>query len=437
MAEFQEVLEEVDEKSKLFAHKDQDDEEQYAGSSGLETLPCLGLEGAHDVVLIIKTGSTEAMEKLPVHFQTTLNCYKHHLIFSDFSEILEGHAIHDALDQVTEEIRLGDQAFELWRRLQDGGRHVLDQSDLSTNDKGDPESPYGNMNNGGWRLDKMKNVPMIGKTLEQVPNAKWYVFTDADTYIVQSNLLQWTRQLNHKDLVYMGNPTVINDQLFAHGGSGYILSSAAMYAATAEYEQNQEYWDRNAAGHWAVDCVLGTLLQKVGAELIWAFPIVQRGDPTRRDWQEIGYDKKLWCYPSVSYHHVKPETIISLFNFEQSWIAADENADNASPMRHSDVFKMLIQPQLSYEKSDWDNASDLSQEGQEVDSALGCRALCEDIRNCFQYSYKEGVCKTATTPKLGARSEEGRIVSGWMLGRIHRLAQELNWCGGQGEWILG
>ena len=56
-------------------------------------LPCSELPGAGDVVFIIKTGATEVEEKLPVHVNTTLRCYPHSLIFSDFGETFQGHTI--------------------------------------------------------------------------------------------------------------------------------------------------------------------------------------------------------------------------------------------------------------------------------------------------------------------------------------------------------
>ncbi|KAH9827148.1 Glycosyltransferase family 31 protein [Teratosphaeria destructans] len=362
MAEIQEVLEEVNEPSELFANTDQDDVGQYTESLALESLPCLGLEGADDVVLIIKTGSTEALEKLPVHFQTTLNCYKHHLIFSDFGEFLEGHRIHDALDQVTEEVRLADQAFELWRRLKDGGREVLDQSELSTNDKGDPDSPYGNTNIGGWRLDKMKNVPMIGKTLEQVPDAKWYVWMmlirissnpTCCNGCGSSTMRIWytwgTQPSSTTKYLPTGVPATFSRQRLCMRlqlstskikNIGIVMRQVTG-RVTAFWGLCSRQWVQNSSG---------------------PFQLSRKATRQREIGRRLAMTR--WCYPAVSYHHVKPETITSLFHFERSWIAAAENADKASPMRHSDVFKMLIQPQLPHEKSDWDNASDLSQEAR-------------------------------------------------------------------------
>lgn len=48
---------------------------------------CRNLAGADDVVVVLKTGATELLDKLPVHLDTTLRCYPHHLMFSDYEEV--------------------------------------------------------------------------------------------------------------------------------------------------------------------------------------------------------------------------------------------------------------------------------------------------------------------------------------------------------------
>jgi hypothetical protein len=272
---------------------------------------------------------------------------------------------------------------------------------------------------------------MIGKTLGLKPDKKFYIYTDADTYIVWSNLLQSVKQMDSSKPVYLGNPTVIDGQLFAHGGSGYILSLAAMKAVDAVYKNDQERWDRFAANHWAGDCVLGTALEEAGVSLTWAFPLLQKHDPVSMDWTEVGYYRQLWCYPAISYHHVKPETIHNLWQLEQVWISAT----NDEPLRHGDVFQAYVRPNLPHARSDWDNLSDDLTQGQQVQDALGCRAVCENDSACLQYSFVDGICKTASIPKMGVPAATNSGESGWLLGRIHLLVQRLDNCH-EGDWIL-
>lgn len=392
-------------------------------------LPCAEFEGAEDIVFVIKTGSTEALEKLPIHVNTTLRCFPHAIIFSDYGEVISGHELRDAVGNVSSEVRDEDADFELWRKLQREGREGLDPSELSTQ-VSDPNAP--NFDNGGWRLDKFKNVPMVVKSLEYKPDAKWYIYSDADTYVVWSNLVHWMSMFDHNELWYLGSAAVIDEQVFGHGGSGYVISNAAMKKVAEEYTANQTYWDKYAAGHWAGDCVLATVLDKIGAALTWAFPIIQGGDPVVMDYTEIGYDRRLWCYPVVTYHHILPSTLESLWHLEQEWNVKHTAA--TTPLKHSDVFKQWLMPRMQDElRQDWDNLSEDLVEEIQVNDASDCRMLCAGNSTCLQFSYRDSECRTNASPKLGT-AKAGGGVAGWMMERLGERVLEWDECT-EGDWI--
>ena len=271
-------------------------QQQSLSPTSRHRLPCSNFTGADEVVYVIKTGATEVYEKLPVHFNTTLKCPPNSLIFSDFAETLDGHEMQDALANITSSIQQENPDFDLWRRLHQNGRAALDESELSTHDTADPNGGGGNPENNGWRLDKFKNLPMVQKTFTRYPDKKWYLFTDADTYIVWSNLLTWTAMMDPTQKLYLGSQAVVGDQVFGHGGSGYILSHAAMAELAALYSSDQEYFDQKAADHWAGDVVLAEALEhELNITLTWTFPVMQGGDPDVQDFSEYGYDRQLWC----------------------------------------------------------------------------------------------------------------------------------------------
>lgn len=60
------------------------------------------------------------------------------------------------------------------------------------------------------------------------PYRKWYIFIEADTYLVRTNLLLWLQRQDPPQLIYYGSPTYVNDEGSAHGGGGVILSEAAL-----------------------------------------------------------------------------------------------------------------------------------------------------------------------------------------------------------------
>lgn len=425
-------------------------EGESSADQNLPIFSCGTAAGMSDIVLIIKTGATEAQERLPVHFNTTMDCFPHVLFFSDYPETMDGHIIHDALNNVAEEIRSNHEDFELWRLLHEKGRANLSPDE---NNLADSSGPTGNQGNKAWRLDRFKNLPMLGKALELKPGAKWYIFTDADTFISWSNLLQWVEQLDHDKPIFAGSGATMAAamragtdwpaQVFAHGGSGYLLSAPAMEAGAKLYAEKQEELDRFVLDHWYGDVALATVLeQHLDIKVSSAFPMIQGGDPTVMDFSEIGNDKKLWCFPAISYHHLAPTTMREIWEFEQHWIS--RQALPREPLRHGDVFKHWVLPKLASSddsspvRMDWDNhAEDVTD--VEVGDMAACHVICKFDVTCMQYSYGDGVCKTSTGIKLGtAQESKTGMTSGWVMTHIAGFVEEFDQCDGgeeEGRWI--
>lgn len=69
---------------------------------------------------------------------------------------------------------------------------------------------------------------MAEKTYTLRPGYDWYFFIDADTYVSWSNLVLVLHKLDPTKKRYLGSATLIDDFAFGHGGSGYVVSGAAM-----------------------------------------------------------------------------------------------------------------------------------------------------------------------------------------------------------------
>lgn len=291
----------------------------------MPALPCRDLPGANETVVVLKTGSTELKEKLTVHLSTTLRCYPNFLIFSDYAEQYGGVEILDALESVPSYLKERHADFGLHRRLRQVGRTGLTHADfhgLPT----DPTSMIGNAGNPGWKLDKWKFLPMVNRTFYEYPDMKWYVFAEVDTYMLWSVLLQYLEDLDHTRPYYVGNQMQISN-VFAHGGSGFAVSQPAMRMVIDYWTSHQREFDYVTDLNWAGDEVLGKAFINSDIQLTYGWPIFQLDYPgvvpyARPDDRSV-YDSRmrLWCYPTVSYHHVSPETVEDLWNFEQDWIA--------------------------------------------------------------------------------------------------------------------
>lgn len=280
---------------------------------------CDSLKGLEDVFVVLRTGATEAPKKLPVHFTTTLRCVPHYAIYSDYEEDIEGHHIHNALDEVNPEIIATHPDFEYYRRLQVGGREAFTDQELAQwaaakNTNGGRDSP-------GWRLDKWKFLPLAEKALLQQPDAKWYIFIESDTYMLWQTLLEWLSHFDSSKPHYLGMQMQIGDVVFAYGGAGFAISNPALKKVVEHRRGNLNFYDDFTSGHWAGDCVLGKALADAGVNLLWSFPTLSGDQPADMDFNTSfgGQDKKPWCYFATSYHHLPPAEYPKFAKFEQNW----------------------------------------------------------------------------------------------------------------------
>jgi hypothetical protein len=170
---------------------------------------------------------------------------------------------------------------------------------------------------------------MVNRTLHEYPDKKWYIFVEADSFIFWRSTLQYIALLDHTKPQYSGSQMFIGDVLFAHGGSGFFVSQPAMKLAVDFYASHQEEIEKFTDGHWAGDCVLGKVFKDAGVPFTNSWPIFQRDYPgilayAKPDGRPVANEKtRVWCYPTISYHHLSPETVEDLWYFEQRWFKSN------------------------------------------------------------------------------------------------------------------
>lgn len=107
-------------------------------------------------------------------------------------------------------------------------------------------------------------------------------------------------------------------------------------------------------------------------------------------------------------------------------------SQNNELIRHKDIFKDLVMPQMTGVRTDWDNLSDNDEGDANATSVDECRAVCERNSTCRQYSYDQssGRCRTRVNPRLGI-STKG-VISGWFDDRVAAFANEMPSCEQEG-----
>ena len=280
-------------------------------------VPYETLRGADDIFVILKTGANEAPEKLPAHFNTTLQYARHYGIWSDLKEEIGGYRIGDALDAMDPDVVASHPDFEYYQRLQKQGRNAFSAAELAEwagakNTKSGRDSP-------GWKLDKWKFLPLAGKAYRARPEARWYVFLECDTFVVWRNLLAWLSMLDASRAYYLGHQMRIEDITFAYGGSGIVISNPAMRALVEHHEANLQALDRFTGGHWAGDCVLGKAMLDAGIRLSYSWPTLLGDALVDLDLKSRINQTPLWCYYATSYHHLSPTEVVEYNEFEHEF----------------------------------------------------------------------------------------------------------------------
>lgn len=406
---------------------------------------CRHSEGVEDIVIVLKTGSTEIYEKLPIHLATTFACASDFLVYSDLAQQFGPIHVRDALALLSQEMIRTHDDLAQYRLLKEHVAVGADAAEL----RGDKS----------WKLDKWKFLPMISDAYRTFGRSKlWYVFIEADTYVSLHNLLLWLGQLDASKPFFAGAPVMIGDTEFAHGGSGFVMSSAAAEALTAVYAEQQTHWDSTLAEECCGDKLMAEVLlqAKPAIYLVRAFPLIQGETLTSLDWSPTH-----WCKPAVTWHHVDAAGVDKLWNFERSWHDGDLSA---KPILFSDYYEAFIHPRIAAANGTMDGWDNLSNEwvfehgktvGSAYDSPHACESACREQEQCLQWAWRSGICRAGKMIQLGwaldnrpaLGSAEDRIAlvegvasegatSGWLLDRINEFRTRMGPCMRNKHWPM-
>lgn len=261
--------------------------------------PCVGFPDTDDITLVMKTGATEAFDKMPTQLLTSMQCLPDFLLFSDLEQQIGKYHVYNVLDRVDELFKASRKEFILYEAQQNC---PISQKDC-TKDIG-----------GGWELDKYKFLNMIVRTWEMRPNRKWYVFGEADTYIVWSNLVKWLREeADPNEALYVGSVAYIAGLPFAHGGSGYVMSGVLVKKLIDEIPDLAAKYDQLAPQTCCGDGLLSQAIEEVGVSVKQAHPMFNGEKPNT-----LPFGSSHWCQPLFTMHHMNSEEISSVWQYEQT-----------------------------------------------------------------------------------------------------------------------
>lgn len=334
---------------------------------------------------------------------------------------------------------------------------------------------------GGWDLDKYKFLNMILRTWEMRPGMKWYVFVEADTYIVWSNLIQWLNtRMDATEDIYVGGIAFLNNLPFAHGGTGYAISGVLLERLVAHIKEVPAKELNEMAMHTCCgDALLADVIDKLHVSVLRASPMFNGEKPNT-----LPFSPRDWCQPLFTLHHMNSEEISGVWQYEQTRTKTD-------PMQLRDIYHAFVAPNMVPRRPQWNNLADQhcmekpEDGGDNViekhahESAEACARVClaeglavdaeayeklktdderdwylqqryrrqaptnkgsstSKNRRCFSWRYREGKCCTSDSFRLGypvAAKKEPDATSGWFVDGINRWIQEHGQCSSGTDWV--
>ena len=172
---------------------------------------------------------------------------------------------------------------------------------------------------GGWRLDKYKFLPMFQHVAREVPAKKWYVYMEDDNYFFWANLYAWLATLDHTKPTLIGSPAFRLGEDFAHGGSGFAVSGAALKVSFGADEGLAGKWEEYAREQCCGDQVLSHVLKKHGVERWKGLDGTGfKGLQALPHWR-MGFGAWNWCSAVLNVHKVHQEDVSRLWEFERGF----------------------------------------------------------------------------------------------------------------------
>ncbi|KAM0557148.1 hypothetical protein ACHAPJ_005411 [Fusarium lateritium] len=294
---------------------------------------CDGFPNTDGIMLVMKTGATEAFTKLPAHLLTSLQCLDDYLLFSDLDQQIDKYQIYDVLKDVKDDVRKGRKEFDLYKAQTDCPiPQQYCTADMTGKD--------------GWNLDKYKFLHMVEKAWEMRPNKEWYVFAEADTYVFWSNLVWYLRnRVNGTETPYVGSVAMLKGKPFAHGGSGYVIHGETM-KKMVEIPDLAHKYDMMATHECCGDYLMSLAVMETGKKVRQAHPMFNGEKPVT-----LPFGNNHWCEPLLTMHHMNPEEVSAAWHFEQT-------REKQGFIQIREMYHEFWGPKLEPEHDEWDNLSD-------------------------------------------------------------------------------
>ncbi|KAF2877130.1 hypothetical protein BDV95DRAFT_601543 [Massariosphaeria phaeospora] len=367
-----------------------------------------------DTTVVLKMGSGEVAAQLPAYLNRLGRCKQDLLLFSDREAELNGFDIVDALANLRPEYRYNNPDFDIYDRIQQAN---------TTEEK----------SNEGWRLDRYKFLPMVELAAHLRPESRWFVFIELDTYVNWDNMYRFLLNFNPMTPYYFGSPVWPTGRtVFAHGGSGFVLSRGALNKLLARgrmFAENHKFpgthlFGKDVSKECCGDEILAQVLKESGVPIKGYWPMFNGERPTT-----VHFGWEQWCEAILTLHHLGEDD----FNALQRWEQARKHPSR--PLIFEELFS-FIETIIADQVDDWSNMSEDVTYNKGNPAAISfdtCFNACLKDTKCVQYEHFGDTCRLSRTIRLGHQQPadgDRKWTSGWMMERIKSFKARYSPCQG-------
>jgi hypothetical protein len=265
------------------------------------------------------------------------------------------------------------------------------------------------------------------------PESQWYVFIELDTYVNYDNLYRFLTHFNPKTAYYFGSPVWPKKKpVFAHGGSGYVLSRGALNKIMAfgrmfgenKHFPGTHFFGQDVKKYCCGDEVLAQVLKKSGVPLRGYWPMFNGEKATT-----VRYNAEQWCEALITMHQLTDDDFTELTKWEEA------RSHPNRPLMFEELYTM-IEPHLQDKADDWSNLSEdvVYKKGSGPAKSFDkCRKACLKDGSCMQFEHSGTECRLDYSIRLGhshVPTGERKWTSGWIKARIDAFKKAQSPCQG-------
>lgn len=385
-----------------------DDEELHRDPPEKLATQMLPFPLEHDhIIVTVKTTAVDVHEQLPPVLLFTDPKYHDSMIFmSDLRMDLGTFHIEDVLDRYNMEFISSHKELERYAQQLHYYRYKMQLDPLREDNEVKEKEIQAD-------LDKYKILRMLQRAWELRPERKWYVFAEADTYLVRNNLESWLGQFDSSEpIVFANTPDPSSPTPNGFGGNTFVVSVQVMRNLFKDRENNLNQWNLKIPDFpSAFEVLRGALSAELNVDFNQSWPGLSGFHPIT-----VPYGPGLWCEPIVALHSVNPAARSDIWRFERDRTVEHHVRD---PLTFADLWGRFIQGEdMSHYRENWDNLAsgpenakwnilfdgvqhqthtqyhlhrhtirDSQGAMRGEDSLEACRDACDDHPHCMQWSY--------------------------------------------------